>query len=115
MLPKGDNISCLLTPTCYYSLVKATTVRDVAAAMRERRKQLGWTQAELAARIGIGREWVIQFEQGKPTVEWGTVIRMFHALGFAMELNLKAGGSGGAGEDELACILAGVTKRKEEA
>lgn len=112
MLPKGDNISCLLTPTCYFSFVKATTVRDVAAAMRERRKQLGWTQAELAARIGIGREWVIQFEQGKPTVEWGTVIRMFHALGFALELNLENGGSG-AGKDELDRILAGVTKRKE--
>ena len=92
--------------------MKVTTVRDVAAAMRERRKQLGWTQAELAARLGVGREWVIQFEQGKPTVEWGTVTRVFRALGVALELSPHNGGPD-TGEDELAHILGGVTKRKE--
>ena len=66
------------------------TVRDVAATVKSRRKILGWTQAELASKLGVGREWVIHFEQGKPTAEWGTVIRAFRALGLALDLRPEA-------------------------
>jgi DNA-binding XRE family transcriptional regulator len=40
------------------------TPRDLGAAIRERRKALGWDQVELAARVGARRRWLIQVENG---------------------------------------------------
>ena len=55
--------------------MKTKTVRDVAALARKRRRELGLAQAQLAASVGVGREWIIDFEKGKSTVEWGLVFR----------------------------------------
>ena len=56
---------------------------------RDRRRDLGWTQAELASRIGVGREWMIGFEKGKPTAEWGIVMRALRELGFVVDLHAR--------------------------
>lgn len=64
--------------------MRAETVREGSAIARERRIQLGWTQAEFAGRLGVRREWVIHFEKGKPTVEWGRVFRALRELGVSI-------------------------------
>ncbi|MCV3765087.1 helix-turn-helix transcriptional regulator [Rhizobium sp. TRM95796] len=40
---------------------------EFGAAVRARRKELGWTQAELATRCGTGERFIVELERGKPT------------------------------------------------
>lgn len=40
------------------------TSRDWGNIVRDRRTDLGLTQAEVAARIGMARQWVVRFESG---------------------------------------------------
>ncbi len=64
-----------------------TTPRDIGAAIKERRKQLGLGQAELAARAGVSRQWLIQVEGGKPGVALGLVLRLLNVLGMRLALD----------------------------
>jgi len=45
------------------------TARDFGTAIREKRKAIGWTQAELAARSGTGERFVVELESGKPSCQ----------------------------------------------
>ena len=96
------------------TLVKAITVRDVALIARDRRSSLGWSQAQLAAKVGVGREWIIQFEKGKPTAEWGLVLRVLRELGIAIDLQVLHEAPDDSAND-LDRILNAATKRKGEA
>ena len=62
------------------------SIRDIAAAARGRRQELGLTQAELGRRAGVSRKWISEFEAGKPTAELGLVLRALDELGFQLEL-----------------------------
>jgi HTH-type transcriptional regulator/antitoxin HipB len=52
----------------------------MAATVRGRRKDLGFSQAELATRVGVSRLWINQFEAGKPTAQFGLVLRLLDEL-----------------------------------
>lgn len=65
-----------------------TSIRDAAAAVRGRRVSLGLSQSELAARAHVSRQWISEFEAGKPTAELGLVLRLLDALGFGVSLEL---------------------------
>jgi HTH-type transcriptional regulator / antitoxin HipB len=57
-----------------------TTLRtptDVGALIKDRRRALGLDQAELAERIGVGR----QVERGKPGASMGLVLRALAEVG----------------------------------
>lgn len=56
------------------------SLRDLAAIARGRRHELGLSQAELATRARVSRQWVSAFESGKATAEVGLVIRLLDAL-----------------------------------
>ncbi|MBS1868892.1 MAG: helix-turn-helix domain-containing protein [Actinobacteria bacterium] len=56
------------------------SLHDLAALARGRRRELGLSQAELAARTRVSRQWVNAFESGKATAEVGLVIRLLDAL-----------------------------------
>lgn len=43
------------------------SVRDFGAAVREKRKGFGWTQAELSARSGTGERFIVELGSGKPS------------------------------------------------
>jgi HTH-type transcriptional regulator / antitoxin HipB len=62
------------------------SIHDLAAAMRGRRTDLGMSQAELAKRAGVSRKWIYEFEAGKPTAEFGLLLRVLGALGLGIEL-----------------------------
>jgi len=66
--------------------MQVTTVHDLAAVVRGRRGELGLSQAELAVRIGVSRDWVSDFESGKATVEMGLVLRALEALRLRIDL-----------------------------
>lgn len=61
-----------------------TTVHSVGEAgklARERRKALGYTQADVANLCGTGTRFISDFENGKATIEFGKAITMLEALG----------------------------------
>jgi HTH-type transcriptional regulator/antitoxin HipB len=62
------------------------SIHDLAAALRGRRTDLGMSQAELAKRTGVSRKWIYEFEAGKPTAEFGLLLRVLDALGLGIEL-----------------------------
>jgi HTH-type transcriptional regulator/antitoxin HipB len=62
------------------------SIRDLAAAVRGRRIDLGMSQADLAARAGVSRKWIYEFESGKSTAALGLLLRVLDALGLALEL-----------------------------
>jgi HTH-type transcriptional regulator/antitoxin HipB len=66
--------------------MKITSTQDLAAAVRGQRQNLALTQAELATRAGVSRPWLSEVEAGKPTAEFGKVIRLVDALGLTLEL-----------------------------
>jgi HTH-type transcriptional regulator / antitoxin HipB len=66
--------------------MKVRSIRDLAAVVRGRRRDLGLSQAELAARAGVSRKWIYQFEAGKPTAELGLILRVLDALGLVLDV-----------------------------
>lgn len=56
-------------------------VNDLANFVKKERQNRGWTQAELATRSGVSRDWLIGLEKGKQTVEIALVFRTLKALG----------------------------------
>jgi y4mF family transcriptional regulator len=68
------------------SCMQVRSARDIAAMVRQRRRQLGWSQARLAEETGTSRDWVIEFEKAKSTVELGLALRACKALGLTLQL-----------------------------
>lgn len=62
---------------------------DIALAVRGRRRQLKLRQSEVAQAAGVGREWLVDLEHGKPTAEVGKVLRTFEALGIELDVLMR--------------------------
>lgn len=77
------------------------TPLDLGLAIRERRRQLGLSQAELAARAGVGRQWLVAVEHGKPRAEIGLVLALLDALGCALTVTEVPGRTASAGLDAV--------------
>jgi len=92
------------------------TAEDIATYARERRNELGWSQQRLAEKVGVGRWWVIEFEQGKPTVELGLVLRTLRALDLNLLVEDEGGGNRANTDDDIDLddVLAGSTTSEDE-
>lgn len=64
------------------------TPQDIGALLRESRKKAGLGQAELARRIGVSRQWVVEVERGKPRAEIGLVLRALNTLDSPLQIGL---------------------------
>lgn len=64
--------------------------RDLGLLLRDRRRRLGLTQADVAACIGASRHWVMGIEAGKSTAELGLVLNALSAVGLVMDLRIGA-------------------------
>lgn len=64
--------------------MRLRTATDIGAAIRERRRSLRWDQRTLAQRVGVGRQWVIDVEKGKPRAALSLVLRALEVLGIAL-------------------------------
>lgn len=62
------------------------TAKDLGSLIRERRSSAGLTQAELAKRVGVTRQWVIGLEAGKRALDLSLVLQTFNALGLQLEV-----------------------------
>lgn len=63
------------------------TPADLGQIIRSRRKELRLNQAQLAAQIGVSRQWLIDIEKGKSRAELGLILRAIYALGLSMHLD----------------------------
>jgi y4mF family transcriptional regulator len=68
--------------------IAINSIRDVAAAVRGRRQKLGLSQESVAHRARVSRQWLIEFEAGKPTAELQLVMRLLDALGLRLVLDV---------------------------
>lgn len=68
------------------SAVNVRTIRDIGLIARNRRKALGWTQQDLAEKIGSQKKWVVEFEAGKSTISAGRVMLALSILGLHLNL-----------------------------
>lgn len=87
--------------SAYADIMIVRTARDLGAAVRDARLRQGWTQAELADRIDVSRQWVISLERGKATAELGSTLRAINALGMVVQLVDAPARSGGIDLDRL--------------
>jgi len=66
---------------------------DLAAVVRDGRARAGWSQSELAQRVGVSRQWVSLVENGKTSVELDLAIAALQALGYGIYVkSTPAGG-----------------------
>lgn len=66
--------------------MKARSVRDLGAAVIERRLQLQLTQAQLAEQAGVTREWLNRLERGSTGASLGKVLHVLTAAGLVLEV-----------------------------
>jgi len=57
------------------------SAKEMGALVRSQRQQRGWTQSELAERADVSALWISQLERGKPTAQFGLVLRTLKELG----------------------------------
>ena len=74
------------------------TSKAFGAAVRGARKDRGLSQAELAAKAGVGRPWLSELENGKRTAELGRALAVLSALDLAVTFT-HAPAPGAAGID----------------
>jgi HTH-type transcriptional regulator/antitoxin HipB len=82
--------------------VHVRSSRDLGALARDRRQEIGWSQTELAARIGTSRSWVSEMENGKERVEVALVFKALHALGLTVDVRARAAEPAAAAPEMLA-------------
>ena len=75
------------------SSMKTTVLEELGNRIREKRKALGWTQEELAAKANIDRSYIGGVERGERNLTFTMLCEICSALG---------------------CDVAGLTKRLPE-
>lgn len=63
------------------------TQRELGAAVRDARLTSGLTQAQLAERVGLARQWVVQLEAGRTNPTWENVRAVCEALDLTLSLS----------------------------
>ena len=66
--------------------MRAASVHDFATIVRGRRRDLGLTQGALAARVGVSRKWLSEFERGATAPDLGLVVKTLDALGLEISI-----------------------------
>lgn len=67
--------------------MKIRTASELGLLLRERRRELGLTQEELADRIGVSRQWVGKVEKGRQRADAGLVLRAVGALRLVLDVH----------------------------
>ncbi|CDZ33117.1 Transcriptional regulator, XRE family [Neorhizobium galegae bv. officinalis] len=77
------------------------SARDFGAAVRKKRKGLGWTQKELASRSGTGERFIVELESGKPSCQLEKALIVTRTVGIEIGDLKTAQASSTASEDGL--------------
>ena len=90
--------------------MEIVSVNDLTASIRQARKKLGWTQAELAERSGVSGDWIIGLEKGKPSLELGLVLRTMKALDLPLSIGRQGRPAPSDDVIDLDEVLNSITK-----
>ncbi len=60
---------------------------DIGMLVRSVRRSLMLSQDQLAHRLDVSRAWIVQMEQGKPSVRLDLVLRVLNELEIALSAN----------------------------
>ncbi|MDX1874531.1 helix-turn-helix domain-containing protein [Mycolicibacterium sp. 120266] len=66
--------------------MQVKTMGDLGALVRSARTARGMTQADLAAQLHVGRDWVIRLEKGHPRLEAQRVLDALQVVGVHLEV-----------------------------
>lgn len=69
--------------------MRIKTAELLGELVGDQRKQRGWSQSQLAEKIGVSRLWISQLENGKETVEFGLVLKTLRALDLNLDVSLR--------------------------
>jgi transcriptional regulator with XRE-family HTH domain len=67
-------------------VVRVETAAEFGRVLRRRRKELGHTQAEVAALCHVGVRFLSELERGKATAELGRALKVARRLGLELQL-----------------------------
>ena len=70
--------------------MKISDSLELGKAIRERRRELAYTQKYISDVTGLSVSFLSDLENGKPTCELGKTIRLINLLG--LDLNIEARG-----------------------
>ena len=65
------------------------SAKGIGRIVKNRRKELGLTQTELALTAGTGLRYIVDLEKGKPTIELEKALKVINALGIEITLENK--------------------------
>lgn len=66
--------------------MRVRTMADVGALVRDARERAGLTQADLARRAGVSREWLVKVEAGRTPAEMPRVLDLLEELDLNLEI-----------------------------
>jgi y4mF family transcriptional regulator len=61
---------------------------DLALVIRAVRKSTRMRQDDLAAVVGVSQQFAVDVERGKPTVQFGRVLRLLEELGVSLNVDI---------------------------
>ena len=64
------------------------SVSDLGSIIRKQRKSLKLTQTQVAERCNTGVRFIVDLENGKPTIQMGKAIDLARALGIQIKLDI---------------------------
>lgn len=71
--------------------MQVRTTNELGLRVRQARGSRGWTQQELARAAGVGRQWIVALEAGKPRVELDKVFQTLAALDISISIRDSRG------------------------
>lgn len=69
--------------------MKITDSKSLGQSIRERRKELGYTQKYLSEYTGLSITFISQLERGKPTAEIEKTIQLIYILGMDLMIEKR--------------------------
>lgn len=78
-----------MTENTYLSPRLVRSSEDLGLAVASARKGRGFSQQQFADLAGVGRRFVSELENGKPTAEIGKVLQVLTALGIDIQLKVR--------------------------
>jgi HTH-type transcriptional regulator/antitoxin HipB len=72
------------TPDIEAGTMLLRTPTDLGLLIRDARRTQRLSQQELARRVGVSRQWIVEVEKGRPRAELGLVLRTLAALGLQL-------------------------------
>ncbi|WP_419949868.1 helix-turn-helix transcriptional regulator [Candidatus Palauibacter sp.] len=67
--------------------MQSRTPLELGLLIRKARHARGMTQADLARAAGVGRQWVVAIEAGKPRAELGKAFQTLAALDLSLSIH----------------------------